>query len=99
MQKPYKKPGGTVSDQIPLELGNRRRSQRVVLQIAVLIRTETGTGKRIEVPALTLVVNAHGGLLQSSLLSEANQRITIVNPKTSSEVRCRVVRVDPSSSE
>ena len=93
------RPEVQVLDQIPSELRNRRRSQRVALQIAVLIRTETGDGKRIEVQALTLVVNAHGGLLQSSFSAEANQRITLVNPKTGLEVRCRVVRVDQSSSE
>src|SRR5216683_1699047 len=99
MKKPYTRPELKVIDRIPSELGNRRRSQRVALQVAVLIRTETGDGTRVQVHALTLVVNAHGGLLQSSLMAEANQRITLVDPKTGSEVRCRVVRVDPSSSE
>jgi hypothetical protein len=99
MKKPYMRPELQVLDQIPSELRNRRRSQRVALQIAVLIRTETGDGQQTEVRALTLVVNAHGGLLQSSFVAEANQRITLVNPKTGLEVRCRVVRIDQSSSE
>ena len=98
MKKPYTRPQVTVLDRVPSELGNRRRSQRVALRIAVLIRTETEDGERIEVQALTLVVNAHGGLLQSSATAEANQRITLVNPKTGAEVRCRVVRVDRASS-
>jgi hypothetical protein len=78
---------------------NRRRSQRVVLQVAVLVKANTPDGKRVPVQGLTLVVNAHGGLLQSPLSLASHQKITLVNPQSGKEVGCRVVRAERASSE
>lgn len=83
----------------PPELLNRRRSQRVALRVAVLIQCEATDGKRIQTEAFTLIVNAHGGLLESSLPAEVNQNIILVNPKTGSKAKCRVVRVEQRPSE
>jgi hypothetical protein len=83
----------------PPELLNRRRSQRVALRVAVFIQSEGADGKRKQIEAFTLIVNAHGGLMETSLLSEVNQNITLVNPKTGSEAKCRVVRVEQRPSE
>jgi hypothetical protein len=77
---------------------DKRRSQRVVLQIAVLVKTRTPHNNADQVQARTLVVNAHGGLLEGPLMVVANQKITIVNPRTRAEVHCRVVRVERPSS-
>ena len=78
-------------------LQNRRRSQRVLLQVAVLVRTDMPGGKRLQIQAFTLVVNAHGGLLESPLRMTVDQQITLVNPQTRQEVGCRVVRVEGPS--
>ena len=78
-------------------LQNRRRSQRVLLQVAVLVRTEMPGGKRLQIQAFTLVVNAHGGLLELPLRMTVDQQITLVNPQTGQEVGCRVVRVEGPS--
>jgi hypothetical protein len=77
---------------------NRRRSQRVMLQLAVLVRANMPDGRCVQVQAFTLDVNAHGGLLESPLELTANQRITMVNPQSGIEVGCRVVRIERSSS-
>jgi hypothetical protein len=59
---------------------NRRRSQRVMLQLAVLVRANMPDGRCVRVQAFTLVVNAHGGLLESPLELTANQRINNNQP-------------------
>lgn len=77
---------------------NRRRSLRVPLQIAVLIRATT-KGKCLQAHAFTLVVNAHGGLLQSPLDLPCNQKITLINPRSGQTVDGKVVRTErPSES-
>jgi len=76
---------------------NRRRSQRVMLQLAVLVRANMPDGRCVQVQAFTLAVNAHGGLLESPLELTANQRITIINPQSGKDVGCRVVRIERSS--
>lgn len=78
---------------------NRRRSQRVMLQIAVLLRAEMAEGKTAQVQGFTQVVNAHGGLLESSLKLECDQKIMIINPQSGKTVGCRVVRVAERPSE
>ena len=75
---------------------NRRRSQRVMLQLKLLIRAEMAAGKLIQTQAFTVMVNAHGGLLESPLRMTVGQRMTLINPQTGKEVVCRVVRVERS---
>ena len=73
---------------------NRRRSQRVLLRVAVLIKTEISEGTSGQSLAFTQVVNAHGGLLDASFRMTADQRIILVNPQSGKEASCRIVRVD-----
>jgi PilZ domain len=76
---------------------NRRRSRRVLIQVAVLVKVEMPGGKHGQAQAFTLSVNAHGGLLEGTMRMNTGQKITLVNPRTKKEVSCRVVRVDGSS--
>ncbi len=76
---------------------NRRRSQRVLLQVAVLIVGETSEGSRVRAQAFTQVVNAHGGLLDAPFRMTAGQRLTLVNPHTGKEVSCHIIRLDKPS--
>jgi hypothetical protein len=76
---------------------NRRRSQRVMLQVTVLVRAEMIEGRCLQAQAFTLVVNAHGGLLESSMKLACNQKITLINPQSGKMVGCRVVRVERPS--
>lgn len=73
---------------------NGRRSQRVLLQIAVLIKTEVHDGTRVRTLAFTQVVNAHGGLLDAPFRMTAGQKIVLVNPQSGKEASCHIVRVD-----
>jgi hypothetical protein len=76
---------------------NRRRSQRVMLQVAVLIKAQMPEGNRVEAQAFTQVVNAHGGLLDAPFRMIPGQRITLVNSQSAQEAACRVVRVEGPS--
>jgi hypothetical protein len=99
MKKPYLRPQAKIVDEVSPELSNRRRSQRVSLRISVIISIQTGDDQSFEVQGFTQVVNAHGGLLESALMADTQQEITLFNPKTGKEARCRVVRVERTSSE
>jgi hypothetical protein len=77
---------------------NRRRSQRIALQIAVLLKASLQDGRTVQVQAFTAAVNAHGGLLESPVKLTANQKILLFNPHFGKDVGCRVVRVEGSSS-
>ena len=79
----------------PPEL-NQRRSQRVALRVAVLIRANSNRGS-LEVEGFTQIVNAHGGMLESPLMANAGQEIILIDTKTSAQVASRVVRVDRSA--
>ena len=82
---------------IEANLRTRRRSRRVPLQLEVLVRVLAVGRESRQVQAFTSAVNAHGGLLEASLRVAANERFTLVNPKTGQTVGCRVVRVESSS--
>ena len=77
----------------------QRRSQRVLMQIGVLLRAEMPGGDTHQVQAFTRVVNAHGGLLEVPLGVTAGQKITLANMLTGEAAVCRVVHVEgPSDS-
>jgi hypothetical protein len=81
----------------PSDAANRRRSERVMLQIPVKVLTETPERVQVEEDTHTLVVNAHGGLLKLKLELLQGQPILLVNPQTGMEQSCRVVRIDQPS--
>ena len=83
-----------MTNEIPKD---RRRSQRVSIQIAVIVRTEAQGHEHAEVQAFTSEVSAHGGRLELPLKLTTNQKITLVSPHIGSEMSCRVVRVDGST--
>jgi hypothetical protein len=78
------------------DVQNRRRSQRVLLQVAVLIVVQMPEGHLSRAQAFTQVVNAHGGLLDAPIRMLEGQRLSLVNPQTGQQARCRVVRVGRS---
>jgi hypothetical protein len=70
---------------------NRRRSERVLLQIHVLVETQLEAGTLVRLDAFTLVVNAHGGLLEMSLKVPQGQKLILTNPVLGMREACRVV--------
>jgi len=77
---------------------NQRRSQRVPLQVVVIVRADMPDGRCVQVQAFTSVVNAHGGMLESPMKLATGQRILLINPNSGIDVGCRVVRVEGSNS-
>jgi PilZ domain len=73
---------------------NRRRSERVVLRIAVVVVAEDEDRKQIQECADTQVVNAHGGLLRMRQHLHVGQSFLLNNPQNGSEMSCRVVRIE-----
>ena len=71
---------------------NSRRSERVLLQVAVIIGVKTPEGE-ISQDGYTLVVNAHGGLLETGMRVEAGREIFLANPRTGAREPCRVLHV------
>jgi len=73
---------------------DQRRSERVSVQLTVLIRTELADGRRVQIQAFTQAINAHGGLVESPVRLSMNQKITLVNLQGSKEISCKVVRAE-----
>lgn len=69
--------------------GKLRRTQRVHILMAVLVRGTSG-GKNFEEETKTTTVNAHGCLISLATPVTRGQHVSIVNPKTAEEVECRV---------
>jgi PilZ domain len=78
---------------------NRRRSERVVLRIAVVVLAENEERKQIQEQAETQVVNAHGGLMRMRTHLHVGQSFLLSNPGKNMEMSCRVVRVEDEGME
>jgi hypothetical protein len=78
---------------------NRRRSERVMLQMKIKVIAEDIERKPREEEALTQVVNAHGGLLRLRMHVHVGQPMLLVNPHNKLEQNSRVVRVEDISPE
>jgi len=76
-------------------LVNRRRSQRVLLSMPVIVRAETEPGKAVEEETHTLIVNAHGALLPVSMPVKVSQDLVLRNKDSNEEQRCRVAYMGP----
>jgi len=80
-----------------LQLGSRRsqlrRSQRVCLRLPIVVLREgPGTNVASE-ETKTLIVNAHGALIQLALTVEIGQLLGIKNSLTMEELLCRVIHL------
>ncbi len=78
---------------------NRRRSERVMLQMRVTVIADDVNRTPRQEEALTQVVNAHGGLLKLKMEVHVGQPMRLVNPQNKVEQNCRVVRVDETGTE
>lgn len=73
---------------------NRRRSERVVLQVPVTVMTQTPERLPVEEETQTLVVNAHGGLLKLKMEVLSGQPLTLVNRASGKKENAHVVRIE-----
>lgn len=73
------------------DAASRRRSERVLLQIRLLLETRLEAEKLVSMDAFTLVVNAHGGLLELSYKLPRGQKIWLTNLGTGTKMPCHVM--------
>lgn len=76
---------------------NRRRSERVMLRMKLLVKAQNVNRQPQQEEALTQVVNAHGGLMTMKMELHVGQPMLLVNPQNKVEQSCRVVRVDDTA--
>jgi hypothetical protein len=76
-------------------MSHLRRSQRVCLSLPIVVLRE-GPGTNVASEEThTLIVNAHGALIQLALTVEIGQLLGIKNMQTMEELVCRVVHLGP----
>ena len=81
---PYKETGQT---------SDKRRSQRVLLQIPILVRAQFEGDTPLTEETNTLVVNADGALISLAMRVKPGQKLVLRNWSTAKEQTCRVVHV------
>jgi hypothetical protein len=70
-----------------------RRTQRVLLQIPILVRAQFAGDDPITEETTTLEVNAHGGLIALAMKVRPGQKLVLKNWTTAHEQECRVVHI------
>jgi len=77
----------------------RRRSQRVLLRVRVVVHGKAVNGSTIEEETLTTVVNAHGALIDLAAKVQAGQPLVLQNRDTGEKQECRVIHLGPKQGE
>jgi hypothetical protein len=72
----------------------QRRSERVKLNVPLIVMIETLEHVKVQEVTHTVVVNAHGGLFKLKMEVLVGQPMILTNLQTNVEKRCRVVRVE-----
>src|ERR1700747_2459296 len=73
----------------------RRRSQRVLMQVAVRIRGEDVKGESIEEETETLAINAHGALVLMKARVTSGSKVLLQHKRTQEEQECHVAFLGP----
>jgi gamma-glutamylcysteine synthetase len=74
---------------------NRRRSQRLFLQTPVVVEGQLPSKSAFSETTHTIVVNAHGALVQMAASLELGQVVTLKNARTGDLSECVVKFVTP----
>lgn len=82
--EPYKKMGSPA---------DKRRSQRVLLRIPILVRAQFEGDTPLTEETNTLVVNAGGALISLAMRVKPTQKLVLRNWSTAKEQECRVIHV------
>ena len=77
---------------------SRRRSQRVLLHVPVVVQRKTDSGPPFQEDTQTLVINAHGALITLATALGIGNRLVLVNKKAGDAQECRVVYVGAEQS-
>jgi hypothetical protein len=84
--------------QVPFSAANtgaRRRSQRVLMQVAIRIRGKNAQGVDFEEYTETLAINAHGALVLLTARVTSGSLVHVRHNKTEEEQECHVVFLGP----
>jgi hypothetical protein len=73
----------------------RRRSQRVLMQVAVRIRGNNAQGTTFEEETETLAINAHGALILLHARVTSGSKVFMQHNRTQDEQECQVVFLGP----
>jgi len=73
----------------------RRRSQRLFLQVRVVVQGVLPTGTTFSEETHTIVVNAHGALVEMETPLEPGQIVTLRNVRTNEQIECTTKLVKP----
>lgn len=79
----------------PSNSGPRRRSQRVLMQVAVRVRGDDTHGKSFEEETSTLAINAHGALVLLQARITSGSRVHLQHNGTREEQECHVAFLGP----
>jgi len=75
----------------------RRRSERVFLQVGVFVQGVTPEGRAFREKTRTLAVNVHGALIHLAEDVRANDEVILTHAVTGQQQTCRVVYTQPVS--
>jgi hypothetical protein len=85
----------TQSQNAPVNPLVRRRSQRVLMQVAIRIRGKDSMGKEFEEETETLAINAHGALVLVGARVTSGSKMLMQHKRTQEELECQVVFLGP----
>ncbi len=80
---------------VPISSGARRRSQRVLMQVRVLIRGADAQGLTFEEETDTLAISADGGLILLDTKVQSGSIVLLKNLTTQEEQECHVAFLGP----
>jgi hypothetical protein len=81
----------------PTLAANQRRSQRILLSVPLRVSGKRANGAPFVEHTKTLIVNAHGALLQLQEPVRDGQMLGVRNVITGEEMPCRVVDLSPGA--
>jgi PilZ domain len=73
----------------------RRRSQRLLMQVAVRVRGKDSQGKEFDEETETLAISAHGALILVDARVTSGSTIVMQHKRTQEEQECHVVFLGP----
>jgi len=77
---------------------NRRRSQRLFLQVPVVVEGQRANKTQFSENTQTVIVNAHGALVESGASLEPGQSVILRHARTNEQIECTVKLVTAAES-
>jgi len=78
---------------------NRRRSQRILVEVPVRVSGRNSRGAPFEEETHTLAISAHGALILLAMSVNKGERVTLLNVRTESTAECSIAYVTAPQSD